>query len=245
MKLVLILGSFALLTACSRVVVLPLDPSGKELENVQQGVRYYLPKPYLLVTEVLGGEGDPSQGETKANSSTSQKGTTTNPKGNSDTKSDLAETKDKPKDAKVPPDTTTPASTPSSNTSFTMLTNNYQIKLIYLPDFSKPMALYIPFAFFGSATMKPTLQDGWMLTGLDATSDTKTSETITAMASLVTAAANAAKAGATGGQGLMADERISKSSRSLQALVPGLYEFEYTDQGKLKGLKKLAAFPVE
>ena len=187
MKLILIIGSFVLLTSCSRVIVLPLDPDGKKLDDVQQGVRYYLPKPYLLVTEVLG-DGDPSQVESKANPGTSEKGNATNSTHSSDTRS-----KDKPEGAKVPPNTNIPASTPSSNTSFTMLTNNYQIKLIYLPDFSKPMAIYIPFSVFGSATMKPTLQDGWMLTGLEATSDTKTSETITAMASLVTAAANAPK----------------------------------------------------
>ena len=36
-----------------------------------------------------------------------------------------------------------------------------------------------------------------------------------------------------------------KIPRSHQALVPGLYEFEYAKEGKLKGLRKLAAFPIE
>jgi hypothetical protein len=122
------------------------------------------------------------------------------------------------------------------------VTKRYGIKLIYLPDFSKPMAIYIPWSMFGSAQMKPILQDGWMLTSLDATSDTKTPETISAVASLITAVGNAA---ASAGKKSMGMPLLPKGERSLEhpfVLDPRLYEFSYGDHGELNGIQLVTVF---
>ena len=50
--LAVILCSFAVLAACSRVRVVPLNPGTDERNcDAHEGIRYFLPKPSLLVTE--------------------------------------------------------------------------------------------------------------------------------------------------------------------------------------------------
>jgi hypothetical protein len=126
-----------------------------------------------------------------------------------------------------------------------MITQQYGIKLIYLPDLSHPMALRASTGLFGASSMKPTLQDGWMLTALDATSDSKTAETITAVASLVSAV------GGLGGGSAAAGGAKAATSRTLAldgselppVLPPGLYELVYDSHtGKLSDIRPVRNF---
>jgi hypothetical protein len=99
--------------------------------------------------------------------------------------------------------------------------------------------------------MQPALQDGWMLTSLDASDDSKVAETLTALASLVGSAT-------TGGAGTAA--KAAKTKPGLQQLTttgiipdfsdeilkPGLYKFVYDDaSGQLKGLCRVTEFTSE
>jgi hypothetical protein len=94
---------------------------------------------------------------------------------------------------------------------------------------------------FGSSQLKPTLQDGWMLTSLDASSDTKTPETIGAIAELITAASNAAKSGAAGAGAAPPIGQQALPGVS-GVLLPGLYEFEYDPMGNMMGIKPVTIF---
>jgi len=64
--------------------------------------------------------------------------------------------------------------TPVSDVSFGAATPQYVVKMIYLPDMRRPMAMNSSTGLWGTSDMKPVLQDGWMLTSLDATADSKT-----------------------------------------------------------------------
>src|SRR5437660_4980480 len=126
-----------------------------------------MPKPYLLVTRLPQDENEKASRGGAAPSATGPAG------GGS---------------ATSPTDKTTAASpSPSSDLSFYGSTTRYIIKLIYLPDMSKQMALNVSPGLFGTASLQPTLQDGWMLTSLQANVDTKTAETISSGASLLSA----------------------------------------------------------
>ncbi|MDG4881999.1 hypothetical protein [Mesorhizobium sp. WSM4884] len=56
-------------------------------------------------------------------------------------------------------------------------------KIVMLPDKSEEYAITMN-AGVGTASANPQLQDGWNLTGLNASADSKTNENITALASL-------------------------------------------------------------
>lgn len=56
--------------------------------------------------------------------------------------------------------------------------------IIYLPDMSQEYTM-IPHSGLGSATLKPTLKDGWNLTAYDSSVDSKIPETIGAISGLV------------------------------------------------------------
>lgn len=56
-------------------------------------------------------------------------------------------------------------------------------KIVMLPDKSAEYAITMN-AGVGTASAKPQLQDGWNLTSMDASADSKTNENITALASL-------------------------------------------------------------
>lgn len=66
-----------------------------------------------------------------------------------------------------------------------------ELKPFYLPDKSEEYAITIT-AGMGAAKMNPNLADGWNLTSLDTDVDSKTSDNINAIASLVKEAAAAA-----------------------------------------------------
>lgn len=58
------------------------------------------------------------------------------------------------------------------------------VQIIWLPDYSQEYEIQAH-PGLGSVTMNPTLKDGWNLTGLSATADSKTAELITAATGLI------------------------------------------------------------
>lgn len=95
-----------------------------------------------------------------------------------------------------------------------------------------------------------------MLTSLDATADSKTAETLTALGSWVSAltgggaakaATTATKAAPGGAPTAEAETKIPKSLSGLfvagsSILRPGLYRFDYDASGALTGLRQVAEF---
>jgi hypothetical protein len=66
------------------------------------------------------------------------------------------------------------------------------VEIIWLPDYSQEYEIQVH-PGLGSVTMNPTLKDGWNLTGLSATVDSKTAELITAATGLAKAIPFAAR----------------------------------------------------
>jgi hypothetical protein len=230
------------LVGCAGVRVTPLNPDGTVASGAKEGMRYYMPAPYLLVARIPPVPSPPSA---------SQNGT------ESQDLADEAEEQTKatknPKPTKSPSDnaepSTAPASgAPSSNTSFLASTPQYMLKLVYLPDKTRPMAVSVRTGLFGTASMKPGLQDGWMLTSLDASADSKTAETLSAIASLV-GSATTAGAGAAPKAAMTTKKKATRAGGaeavpdfSDQVLKPGLYKFVYDANGELVGLKAMTYF---
>jgi hypothetical protein len=131
-----------------------------------------------------------------------------------------------------------------------MFTKQYGVKLIYLPDFEKPMAITQTPGLLGTASAKPSLTDGWMLTSLDASSDSKVSDTISAIASLVGSITGAGGGAATKGATTAAKAAITKGITAQHkettipnVLKPGLYRLNYDDNsGKLLGICAVTLF---
>lgn len=69
------------------------------------------------------------------------------------------------------------------------------VDIKYLPDYSQEYVI-VPHYWIGSVALKPTLADGWNLTNLDSTVDTKVPETLNAFAALMTAVPKGAVAAA-------------------------------------------------
>lgn len=128
-----------------------------------------------------------------------------------------------------------PAVAGSSDQSFGGLSGGYMIKIVYLPDLSRPMAMSVR-AGLGTASLKPTLQNGWMLTGFEANADSKTSEILSSVASVITAFKTPGKSAGGG------DAKTSGGGAESQILRPGLYDFRYNDSGALVALCPLTYF---
>jgi hypothetical protein len=156
-------ASFAI--GCAHVVSKPLQMNGQYDNAQSEGVRYYPPKPYLLVTEVpvekatqpADSNTDDPPSDSKSKKTPSQQPADDSTQGNTSKQKTSGSSGASP--------------SPTTDTSFSMFTKQYGVKLIYLPDYSHPMALSVSTGLIGSAEMKPTFQDGWMLTSLDATAD--------------------------------------------------------------------------
>jgi hypothetical protein len=107
---------------------------------------------------------------------------------------------------------------------------------------------------WGTSSMKPVLQDGWMLTSLDSTSDSKTAETLQALGAIAgtaltggagAAAKSASKAQAGGPGGGLPQLPADLSSYYGAAngiLRPGLYRFNYDANGVLTSLTAVSFF---
>jgi hypothetical protein len=113
----------------------------------------------------------------------------------------------------------------TSDLSFTATNGTtYIAKLIYLPDYSRPMAVNMDTGLVGITSVQLTLQDGWMLTNVSANADNSK------MADVLTAAIQALSSSATGG----ASKATSATAKAPgggpevdQVLRPGLYAFDY------------------
>lgn len=118
---------------------------------------------------------------------------------------------DKPGEKPVAsPTGSTPPPAPADKPVPTMPTLSVQI--VWLPDYSQEYEIQAH-PGLGSVTMNPTLKDGWNLTGLSATVDSKTAELITAATGLATAVAKVA-----------ATDRTSEPKR--EPPCAGLYPIE-------------------
>lgn len=223
-KRVLLTIALLALSGCAKVSVLPLDAKGQPLAGAQEGVRYYLPKPYLLVAEVPVDKVSSSKSTTKKTVSTTRK------------KAPAGESSGD-QNAPVPSGGSGDAPSATGNTSFAIYTMQYGIKLIYLPDFEHPMSISESPGLFGSSTMKPALQDGWMLTSLEASADIKVAETLNAIGSIVSGIKGG---GATASS--LTKQLTCEEPPKLPVLPPGLYEFMYDREGKFHRLRAVAYF---
>lgn len=162
------------LTACAKVSVTPLDAYGNRTSQAE-GLRYYLPKPYLLVMAVPGGSTQAGSADATPQVDLNGKPGAAPATGNA-----------APTAAQTP--SANAAAPAAGNTSYQAASAQYVAKLIYLPDYNHPMAVSESSGLFGTASMAAALQDGWQLTSLQGNSDAKVAETLTALASLVSAA---------------------------------------------------------
>lgn len=134
----------------------------------------------------------------------------------------------------------------ASDTSYQHTSGGYQVKLVYLPDFSRPMSVQMHSGVLGTASFQPTLIDGWMLTSLQGSGDNKVAETMTAIAQIIASAEGGGKAATTGAtKAGGAPKGTGGGDTGLPAgmLPPGLYGFDYDAvDGRLKGICVVTAF---
>jgi hypothetical protein len=239
-------GLSSLLAGCASVTAIPLEADGlNAVPGAQPGFRYYIPRPYLLVAEAPAAKAGGGSGGTK-----SQPGLCKDEKKGimlpckKDQKPDTppgavgaappAEKKTDAAQTKTPaPDTggSPAAPGPAADISFQFGDGKtYIAKLVYLPDYSRPMAVELNTGLVGISHVDMTLQDGWMLTSVSANADNSK------MADVLTAAIQALSAGGTGGTSAAAskaktasnkvggEEPLAPKDRSLR---PGLYAFDY------------------
>ncbi len=172
--LLVFIAVFSTAGCAGRYVAKKYDPVAK---TPPDGFHYFLPKPYLLVTNMTiasagGGAPAPTGGDT----STKPKGTT----GTAGAK-DAAE--------KAPPETPPPAPTPPSGSIVSM-------ELIWLPDLQQEYVIDVKGVGIGTFKGSFQLENGWMLTGLNEESDAKVAETLTAASGLLSNIFSAAGLGA-------------------------------------------------
>jgi hypothetical protein len=285
---VLISALSMVLAACAQISVQHLTPDGTAASGAP-GLRYYLPKPYLLVTLLPPSSTSTTTGSVQQHVQTpaaippnpppppppaaglnqppSQPGAPgapppppvaglNQPPGTvaaPPTKHVHAAAGAAPSGGKTTPGTTTTpgaqtSSAPSTDTSFQANNDQYTVKLIYLPDLSNPMTINITAGLFGTASFQPTLQDGWMLTSLQGSSDN--SQAVQLAESLITAAAGTGSKAATGGATTKGGGGPTGAAALVAAglppntvLSPGLYAFNYDHaSGRLIGVCAVTYF---
>jgi hypothetical protein len=266
------------LSACAGVTVKSLSKDGTASAG-EDGVRYYRPQPYLFVAalpptptatsqeavrtpgpqDIPADDTPPKKPKKKPNANAG--GTGASPGWNGPdvngprpgaagdtTPKDTTTKKDDPASA------TPPAASSTSDLSFAASTPQYSMRLVYLPDYSHPLSMSMHSGLFGTASFAPMLQDGWMLSSLQASGDNKVAETLTAVASII-AATHGGGAAATGGgkdkggapggvgpDGTVTDPVSDIINSSKIILKPGLYRFQYNEQGQLSGFCAVAYF---
>jgi hypothetical protein len=100
-----------------------------------------------------------------------------------------------------------------------------ECRIVYLPNIAEEYVVKVTSGFSGSVDAKIALEEGWKLTSLGDARDSKSVETITALAGLIKDAKGIAPVGRPA------------------TLKPGLYAFEYDRQtGIVTGLKLVAPF---
>ena len=237
------------LAACASVSVIPLDYNGQPKPEAA-GIRYYMPKPYLLVTQIktpTGGKPPPGGANNKTSTATATcNGTTaTATCDGGDKNAQPAAAANTTQNQSDATNKAGSSPSPSSDLSY-QLSTTYLLKLIYLPDMSKQMAINVVPGIFGTSSAQPNLQDGWMLTSLQASSDnTKALDDLTSLATaLLGAGGKAATGGATAKTAAQAraKDMMGQQPPGPAPLAPGLYEFRYDEFGHLIGLCRLTSF---
>jgi hypothetical protein len=232
-----------MIASCAMVSVHSLDADGNATAK-PEGLRYYMPKPYLLVMRVPASGSLSTTPDTK--SQIPDLGGPTAPPTHIGSPPPGATPPAAPKattDGSNGPSTPTGQS-PTTDTSYQAFSDQYVAKLIYLPDMSQPMAISENPGLFGTVSMGATLQDGWLLTSLQGSSNQQVAETISAIASLAGAfvGGGAPKAGAGAAKSAAAPGAVPPPSPPQPPLLSaGLYEFRYV-HGVLTGLCRLVAF---
>jgi len=209
-----------LLCSCAQIDAIPLNADTLAADpNKAHGIRYYVPKPYLLVAALPAPAassqdgkttGQTTGGATKSKSkSTSKSGTRSGSTGSGaasshssgGTGSGSASSSDasgkKTGDGSAPQ--SAPATAQASDLSFAASMAQYSMKLVYLPDFDQPMALQVTSGMFGTTSFSPTLQDGWMLSTLNGSVDSGGSNVLQTVQSIASGVLGTAKTASTGG----------------------------------------------
>ncbi len=246
MKYAVVLSS-VLLSSCAGVSFNQLNPD-LSAKSAPEGAVYYLPKPVLIVSVApvasaaadTGAPGHlpppvpPAPVPAKAKKIAAPP-PVPGPAGGLGGGAAAADEKSDSKESSAAP------ATPASDQSFSISVPGYTLKLVYMPDYSKPMRLSVH-AGLGTASLKPTLQNGWMLTGFDAQADSKAAELLASVAQMVTAAKGPAAKNASAtpsGGGLGAPAPAPDTG----ILRPGWYDVRYDKKtGDLKGLCPLTYF---
>ena len=248
-------------TGCAGVSFIPLNEDGHRDWNRQEGLVYYRPVPYILAVALP----TPTTAITKSTQSspTHEKGARPirghplHPnaaapgagKPDGAIKNGGAAGEDGSPGAAAPPKATDPS--PQSDTEFSATNEKYSIKIVYLPDYSHPYAISISTGLFGTVSAKPQLQDGWMLTGLDSSADSKASETITAFGTLLSAAVGAASPAGPIKPHVVAPGVAAQAASGIipGIAAPGLYKFCYQNlrersatSGLIVGVQQIAVF---
>jgi hypothetical protein len=249
-------NALTLLGGCASITAVPLEPDGlAAVEGAQPGFRYYTPRPYLLVAEAPGGT--PSSNQPPAAVDVppvvahppAALVAPAPPIAPAPAAPPIAPAPAAPPAAAAHPGAPgagpvpanqqnqppnqqngSPSTAPATDTSFIASNGTtYVAKLIYLPDYSRPMAVKMNTGLLGTTSVQMTLQDGWMLTNVSANADNSK------MADVLTAAVQALSAGSTGGASKAASTAAATAkppgegphAPETNVLRPGLYALDY------------------
>ena len=102
--------------------------------------------------------------------------------------------------------------------------------IVYLPDLCNEYVIH-PWVGLGSVEVKATLDDGWNLTSLGATQDSKIPEAITAFTGLL------------GGSAKLAERFTATRDGEPVPLAPGLYRLTLNENGLFDGLAPIKLDP--
>jgi hypothetical protein len=108
-----------------------------------------------------------------------------------------------------------------------------QTTVKWLPDYNREYEIQ-PHYWLGTVSLKPTLSDGWNLTALDSSVDTKVPEMVTAMTGVLSAATKAAGLPEAPSMAATAGETIIKSPGLYRLVLPGAKEQDGTVAAQAK-----------
>jgi hypothetical protein len=231
------------------VTAIPLEADSlTAVPGAQHGFRYYLPRPYLLVTEIPAVKvaATTSVGQADVEPPGPPPPHVVGPPGpvvppppapppHTGRPPGAAPDKSPPKTSgsvSPNPDTSGPSnsSAPATDTSFVASNGStYIAKLVYLPDYSHPLAVEMNTGLLGITGVQMNLQDGWMLTSVSANADNSK------MGDVLTAAIQALSSGSGGGATKTATKAAAAAAPGGapgrappdRVLRPGLYAFDY------------------